>query len=98
MVAVVLALPIFDTSLVTTYRLWKRRRLAQGGKDHTSHRLVKLGLPHRQAVLVLYGASILAGMLALAMAGGGQAVGAVLVLPALVLAVGAGLFLARVDI
>ena len=98
LVAVVLALPIFDTSLVTTYRLWKRRRLAQGGKDHTSHRLVKLGLPHRQAVLVLYGASILAGMLALAMAGGGQAVGAVLVLPALVLAVGAGLFLARVDI
>jgi UDP-GlcNAc:undecaprenyl-phosphate GlcNAc-1-phosphate transferase len=97
LVAVVLALPIFDTSLVTAYRLWKRRHLAQGGKDHTSHRLVKLGLPHRQAVLVLYGASVASGALALLMARGGEALGVVLALPALMLALGAGLFLARVD-
>ncbi|NDE76609.1 MAG: undecaprenyl/decaprenyl-phosphate alpha-N-acetylglucosaminyl 1-phosphate transferase, partial [Proteobacteria bacterium] len=57
----VLALPIFDTSLVTAYRIWKRQAVSQGGKDHTSHRLVKLGLPKSQAVLVLYGASAVAG-------------------------------------
>ena len=97
LVVVVLALPIFDTSLVTAYRLWTRRRLAQGGKDHTSHRLVKLGLQHRHAVLVLYGASIASGMLALALASGGQALASALALPALAAALGAGLFLARVD-
>lgn len=97
LVVVVLALPIFDTSLVTGYRLWKRRRVADAGKDHVSHRLVKLGLPHRSAVLVLYGASIAAGMLALALARGGLALGIALAVPALALALGAGLFLARVD-
>lgn len=97
LIAVVLALPIFDTSLVTAYRLWKRRRLGQAGKDHTSHRLVKLGLPHRQAVLVLYGAAIAAGMLALALAQGGATLGVVLALPVLGLTLGAGFFLARVD-
>ncbi|MGH2351129.1 MAG: glycosyltransferase family 4 protein [Chloroflexota bacterium] len=98
LVMVVLALPIFDTSLVTAYRLWKRRRLAQGGKDHTSHRLMKLGLPYRQAVLVLYGAAILAGTLALAMARGGQPAGVFLTLPIVMVALGAGYLLARVEI
>ena len=94
----VLALPIFDTSLVTVYRLWKRQAVSQGGKDHTSHRLVKLGLPKSQAVLVLYGASAVAGAVALAMARGGIDAGILYGLPVVVGALGAGLFLARVDV
>ncbi|RLT57364.1 MAG: undecaprenyl/decaprenyl-phosphate alpha-N-acetylglucosaminyl 1-phosphate transferase [Chloroflexi bacterium] len=94
----VLALPIFDTSLVTVYRIWKRQAVSQGGKDHTSHRLVKLGLPKSQAVLVLYGASAVAGALALAMARGGVDAGILYGLPVVVGALGAGLFLARVDV
>ena len=94
----VLALPIFDTSLVTVYRLWKRQAVSQGGKDHTSHRLVKLGLPKSQAVLVLYGASAVAGAVALAMARSGVDAGIVYGLPVVVGALGAGLFLARVDV
>jgi UDP-GlcNAc:undecaprenyl-phosphate GlcNAc-1-phosphate transferase len=97
LVVVVLALPIFDTSLVTIYRLWKGQHVAVGGKDHTSHRLVKLGLPHRQAVLVLYGASVAAGVLALALARAGEQLGPALGIPALALALGAGLFLVRVE-
>ncbi|HEX2323826.1 MAG TPA: MraY family glycosyltransferase [Chloroflexota bacterium] len=98
LVVVVLALPIFDTGLVTAYRLRKRLALAQGGKDHTSHRLVKLGLPQRRAVLVLYGAAVCAGMVALALARGGIDVGALLALPALAVVVGAGYLLTRVEI
>jgi UDP-GlcNAc:undecaprenyl-phosphate/decaprenyl-phosphate GlcNAc-1-phosphate transferase len=97
LVVVVLALPVFDTSLVTAYRLAKRRHLAQGGKDHTSHRLVKLGLAHKQAVLVLYGASFAAGALALTLSQGGQALGMVLALPAVGLALTAGLLLGRIE-
>ena len=94
----VLALPIFDTSLVTLYRLWKGQAVSQGGKDHTSHRLVKLGLPQREAVLVLYGASAVAGTAALAMVRGGLDAGILYGLPVAVGALGAGLYLARVDV
>jgi UDP-GlcNAc:undecaprenyl-phosphate GlcNAc-1-phosphate transferase len=97
LVVVVLALPIFDTGLVTAYRLWKGRDLAQGGKDHTSHRLMKLGLPYRWAVLVLYGAAVCAGMVALALARGGIDVGLLLAVPALAVVLGAGFVLARVE-
>jgi UDP-GlcNAc:undecaprenyl-phosphate GlcNAc-1-phosphate transferase len=97
LVVVVLALPIFDTSLVTAYRLWKGHALGQGGKDHTSHRLVKLGLPQRRAVLVLYGAAVVAGTLALVLARGGLGAGGLLALPALAIVLGAGVLLARIE-
>lgn len=51
---VVLGLPIFDTVLVTLTRLIEGRSPMMGGKDHTSHRLVSLGLSQRAAVLALY--------------------------------------------
>ena len=36
----VLAVPILDTALVTIVRLLEGRPIYQGGRDHTSHRLV----------------------------------------------------------
>ena len=50
----VLGLPILDTTLVTLQRYFNNRPVYQGGKDHCSHRLVALGLSHRQAVVLLY--------------------------------------------
>jgi UDP-GlcNAc:undecaprenyl-phosphate/decaprenyl-phosphate GlcNAc-1-phosphate transferase len=51
----VLGLPIFDTTMVTISRLRRGLNpLTAAGKDHTSHRLVKLGLTQREAVLTLY--------------------------------------------
>ncbi|MGH7341508.1 MAG: glycosyltransferase family 4 protein, partial [Candidatus Rokuibacteriota bacterium] len=55
--AMVLAVPIFDTTLVTFVRAAAGRSLARGGRDHSSHRLVLLGLSERQATLTLYGIS-----------------------------------------
>lgn len=60
----VLAVPIFDTTLVTVVRRLKGIPVSQGGKDHTSHRLVMLGLSERKAVLILYGISVFFGLLA----------------------------------
>ncbi len=64
--AVVLAVPIFDTTLVTLVRPAAGRSVKQGGRDHTSHRLVFLGLTEKNAVLVLYLISLVFGALALA--------------------------------
>ena len=49
----ILAIPILDTTLVTLVRLGQRRPVSQGGRDHTSHRLVYYGLSEANAVLLL---------------------------------------------
>jgi len=49
----ILAVPILDTALVTTVRLLEGRPIYQGGRDHTSHRLVRFGLSERHAVALL---------------------------------------------
>ena len=62
----ILGVAIFDTTLVTILRFVHRRMPWQGGKDHSSHRLVSiLGGSEKRAVLVLYGIGILAGGLGL---------------------------------
>ncbi len=49
----VLAVPILDTTLVTVVRLLERRPVTQGGRDHTSHRLVYYGMSETRAVVLL---------------------------------------------
>src|SRR5579884_959353 len=49
----ILAVPILDTTLVTIVRLLEGRPIYQGGRDHTSHRLVSRGLSDRRAVVQL---------------------------------------------
>ncbi|MEK9163095.1 MAG: hypothetical protein AAB261_07305, partial [Chloroflexota bacterium] len=64
---VVLGLPIFDTTLVTLSRLRRRVSVAQGGADHTSHRMARLGLSHRRVVVSLYFVGIALGVIAVIM-------------------------------
>src|SRR5690606_3781838 len=59
----ILFVPIFDTTFVTVIRKLWGRKASQGGRDHTSHRLVALGLSERSAVLLLYALAILAGVI-----------------------------------
>jgi UDP-GlcNAc:undecaprenyl-phosphate GlcNAc-1-phosphate transferase len=59
----VLGIPILDTALVTISRLRHGRSPFQGGRDHVSHRLVKLGLPVRGAVGAMYVAAASLGVI-----------------------------------
>jgi len=63
--ALILIVPIFDTTFVTVLRKIWGRKASEGGRDHTSHRLVALGLSERNAVLMLYGLALAAGALSL---------------------------------
>lgn len=63
--ALVLFVPIFDTTFVTVLRKLWGRKASQGGRDHTSHRLVALGLTERNAVLLLYGLALTAGLISI---------------------------------
>lgn len=62
----VLAVPILDTTLVTVVRLLEGRPISQGGRDHTSHRLVYQGLSDKRAVTLLAIVSAALGLTSLA--------------------------------
>jgi UDP-GlcNAc:undecaprenyl-phosphate/decaprenyl-phosphate GlcNAc-1-phosphate transferase len=61
----VLGYPIFDTVLVMVSRRMHGLPIYAGGRDHSSHRLVKVGLPKRLAVLALYLVGVGLGFMAL---------------------------------
>jgi UDP-GlcNAc:undecaprenyl-phosphate GlcNAc-1-phosphate transferase len=61
----ILLVPILDTAFVTLTRPLSRRSALAGGRDHTSHRLVALGVSERAAVLSLYALAAGGGALAL---------------------------------
>jgi UDP-GlcNAc:undecaprenyl-phosphate GlcNAc-1-phosphate transferase len=63
----VLFIPIFDTTFVTLLRKLSGRAVSQGGRDHTSHRLVALGMSERRAVWMLYGLAAVSGFLAISL-------------------------------
>jgi len=94
----VLAVPILDTTLVTIVRLLEGRPVSQGGRDHSSHRLVSLGVSETGAVvlLALVSAALGATSLAYEAFNNGQ-VAAVGVLVTFALLVQFGTFLADVD-
>jgi UDP-GlcNAc:undecaprenyl-phosphate GlcNAc-1-phosphate transferase len=58
-------IPIVDTGFVSLMRKLFNRPISQGGKDHSSHRMVAIGLSERKAVIVLYGFSAASGIMAL---------------------------------
>lgn len=59
-------IPILDTGFVSVMRKLFRRPISQGGRDHSSHRMVAIGFSEKKAVLVLYGFSVASGLIALA--------------------------------
>ena len=57
----ILGVPILDTTLVTVGRILEGRPVSQGGRDHTSHRFVDLGVPETRTVLMLWGLAAVGG-------------------------------------
>lgn len=61
----VVVIPLMDTVLVTLTRTIAGRPVSVGGRDHTTHRLVAMGLSVRSTALLLYAFAIGGGLLAL---------------------------------
>lgn len=68
--ALVLAIPILDVLLVTVTRVLRGQPISQGGRDHSSHRLIRMGLSERKALLVFYALAVVAGISGLQLAQG----------------------------
>jgi UDP-GlcNAc:undecaprenyl-phosphate GlcNAc-1-phosphate transferase len=92
-----LLVPIFDTTLVTALRLLSGRSPSQGGRDHSSHRLVAVGLSEPRAVATLWALAAAGGLISvlLQQPGGGWGSLAAIFLLAMIIF---GVYLARVRV
>jgi UDP-GlcNAc:undecaprenyl-phosphate GlcNAc-1-phosphate transferase len=63
-----LGLPIADTLLAILRRATRGRPLFSADREHIHHRLLSIGLSHRQAVLLLYGVCLLLAVVAFTIA------------------------------
>ena len=62
---ILLAVPILDTTVAVTSRIYRRLSPLTGGKDHLSHRLVRKGLTQKTAAIALWAGSALFALLAI---------------------------------
>ena len=60
-----LGVPIFDTIFAIVRRLYHNKPIGEADRGHIHHRLLALGWSHRQAVIIVYGSSLLLGATAL---------------------------------
>jgi len=65
----VLGVPIIDTFWIIVRRLSQRRSPFSPDRTHIHHRLLDLGLSHRQTVLAIYGITLVLAVLALLLSG-----------------------------
>jgi len=77
--------PIYDTFSVIVLRLYEKRSILIGGKDHFSHRLMKRGVSNSKLNVLLGGSTILLGFLTLFL----PTFISVILLPAILAVVGA---------
>lgn len=61
----ILGVPISDTIFAIIRRKVNKKPIYEADKNHLHHRLLQLGLTHRQTVLVIYGISALFGLSAI---------------------------------
>lgn len=62
-----IAVPILDTTVAVTSRLFRRVSPFQGGKDHLSHRLLNVGVSKNSTSIVLWLLTLIFGILAVGM-------------------------------
>jgi UDP-GlcNAc:undecaprenyl-phosphate GlcNAc-1-phosphate transferase len=68
----VLGVPIIDAFWIIVRRLVQRRSPFSPGRGHLHHRLLDVGLSHRQTVVLIYGICLALALLALLLTGAGQ--------------------------
>jgi UDP-GlcNAc:undecaprenyl-phosphate GlcNAc-1-phosphate transferase len=94
---VILGVPVFDMLFVMYIRFRRGLPVMRGSPDHFALRLRRWRLTTRQTVLLSWGATLVLGFVGMGMMAGTAAVAASLLGGLVVLALGTGLFLKRID-
>ena len=61
---ILLAIPILDTTVAVVSRVYRGISPLEGGKDHLSHRLVRIGMKPKNAAITLWMASAISSLVA----------------------------------
>lgn len=95
----ILGVPIFDTAFAILRRLISGKSIMSADKGHLHHRLLNRGFNQRQTVLILYGVSLVFGLLAVFVAKANSArsvyLSVVLFIIAVLIAIKLGFFVNR---
>ncbi|HZN02442.1 MAG TPA: MraY family glycosyltransferase [Candidatus Polarisedimenticolia bacterium] len=94
---VILGVPVFDMLFVMYIRRRRGLPIMRGSPDHFALRLRRWRLTTRQTVILSWGATLLLGSVGIGMMAGTAAVATALLGGLVVLALGTGLFLKRID-
>ena len=94
----ILFIPILDTAFVSFMRKLFDRSIFQGGRDHSSHRMVAIGFSERKAVIILYVFAVISGLLALCMNPLHMGISAVIIILYLILVLMFWVYLANVQV
>lgn len=62
---IILGVPITDTVMAMLRRILNKKPISQADKGHLHHRLMAMGLSHRQTVLVIYGVALIFAFISL---------------------------------
>ena len=60
-----MGVPLIDAIIAPIRRFVRGRPMFQPDKGHLHHRLMRLGVNHRNTVLIMYGATVVLGLMAL---------------------------------
>jgi UDP-GlcNAc:undecaprenyl-phosphate GlcNAc-1-phosphate transferase len=67
----IMCVPLYDTFSVIVVRMAERRSVMQGGLDHMSHRLMRLGISNSLVNILLGGYTLAIGIIVMALGGKG---------------------------
>ena len=84
----VLGLPLFDTIFAILRRVANGKSIMEADRGHLHHKLIDMGLSHRQSVVVMYTASAALGLCAIVLADRGALSAIILLLAVSVFVVG----------
>ena len=92
----VLGLPLFDTTFAVLRRLLHGKSIMEGDRGHLHHRLIDMGLSHKQSVMVMYTASAALGLCAIVLADRGALSAIILLVAVSVFVIGGAKYMSDI--
>lgn len=93
----VLGLPLFDTIFAIIRRLSNGKSIAEADRGHLHHRLMDMGLSHKQSVVVMYTVSGALGLCAIVLADKGALSAIILVISVSVFVIGGAKYMSEIS-
>lgn len=93
----VLGLPLFDTTFAILRRIIKGKSIMEADRGHLHHRLIDMGLSHKQSVVVMYVVSAALGLCAIVLADKGALPAIILVISVSVFVIAGARYMSEID-